>query len=264
MNPPAPAGQQDMANTRTRSADGTEIGFDRQGSGPALIMVDPAGGYSGFDQLHGLAARLADHFTVIRYDRRGRGRSQDTPPYAVAKEIEDLTAMVDEAGGSASVYGLSSGGLLALHAATEGVPITSLVLFEPPVRAEGEPPDTRFTNEIKALVAEGRRQEAVTHFLTGIGVPPEYLGPVPPAFEAVAHTLAYDCEISNATTFDLLRRVETRTLILDSQGSSEDLTGGAGAIAEALPKGTLHSLQGGWHGAPDEDIAEAVIDYLTR
>jgi len=250
------------AHETVRSADGTEIAFERSGSGPALVMVDPAGGYSGFDNIRGLGALLAADFTVLTYDRRGRGASGDTAPYAVAREVDDLAAVIAEAGGSASVYGFSSGALLALHAAAAGVPIDRLVLFEPPVRGEGEPPDTAFAAEIAGLVAAGRDAAAVEHFLTGIGVPPEYVS-APPALAAVAHTLMYDCEISNATDVALLRSVRTPTLVLDSQGSSDDLTGGTAAIAAALPAGTRRSLAGEWHGVPDEDLAPVVVEYLA-
>jgi pimeloyl-ACP methyl ester carboxylesterase len=123
-----------------RSADGTEIAFDRSGSGPALVMVDPALGYSGFDNIRGLGALLAADFTVYTYDRRGRGESGDTAPYAVEREVDDLGAVIAAAGGSAFVYGFSSGGLLALHAAAGGLPIRKLAVLEPPVRGEGEAP----------------------------------------------------------------------------------------------------------------------------
>jgi pimeloyl-ACP methyl ester carboxylesterase len=248
-----------------RSADGTGIAFERSGSGRAVVMIDPAGGYSGFDNIRGLGALLSAEFTVYTYDRRGRGKSGDTEPYSVAREVEDLAAVIAEAGGAASVYGFSSGGLLALHAAADARVIGKLALFEPPLRGEDEPPDPAFTAEIAELVSSGRRPEAVERFLTSIGVPSEVIagmGPVRPALEAVAHTLVYDCEISNATTFELLRSVRTPTLVLDSQGSSDDLTGGTAAIADALPSGTRLSLTGDWHGAPDEDLADAIGDFF--
>ena len=248
-----------------RSADGTEIAYTRAGAGPAVVVVDPAGGYSGFDNLGGLAALLAADFTVWRFDRRGRGRSGDTPPYAVAREVEDLAAVIGAAGGSAGLFGFSSGGLLALHAAAAGAAIERLALMEPPVRPEGEPPETAFTAELAALVGAGRRAEAAERFLAGIGVPPdviEQMAPVRPAFDAVAHTLVYDCELSDATTFDLLRSVPTPALVLDSEGSSDDLTGGTAAIAAALPDGTRRSLPGGWHGVADADLAPVVAAFL--
>jgi pimeloyl-ACP methyl ester carboxylesterase len=255
------------AQESVRSADGTRIAVERSGNGPALVMIDPAGGYSGFDNIRGLGALLAEEFTVLTYDRRGRGDSGDNEPYAVAREIEDLAAVIDAAGGSAFVYGFSSGALLALHAAAAGAPIRKLALFEPPVRGEGEPPETAFTEEIAALVSSGRRAVAVDHFLSAIGVPAEIIeqmAPVRPAIEAVAHTLVYDCEISNATTFDLLRSVRTPALVLDSQGSSDDLTGGTAAIAAALPNGRLCNLTGGWHGVPDEDLAPVVSEFFRE
>jgi pimeloyl-ACP methyl ester carboxylesterase len=253
------------AEERVASADGTEIALDRSGSGPALVMVDPAGGHSGFDNIRGLGALLAAEFTVHTYDRRGRGRSGDTEPYAVEREVEDLAAVIAAAGGSAFVYGFSSGGLLALHAAAGGVAIEKLALFEPPVREELEPPDTGFTAEIEELVSSGRRAAAVDRFLTAIGVPSEVIeqmAPVRPALEAVAHTLVYDCEISDATTFELLRSVPTPTLVLDSEGSSDDLTGGSAAIVAALPNGVGRSLTGEWHGVPDEVLAPVVIEFF--
>ncbi len=248
-----------------RSADGTEIHFDRWGSGPAVVMVDPALGYSGFDHIRGLGSLLATEFSVYTYDRRGRGDSGDTQPYAVEREVEDLAALIAEAGGSAFVYGFSSGALLALHAAGAGLPIDKLALFEPPVRGEGEPPDTAFTAEIAELVSSGRPAAAVDRFLTSIGVPPEAIAemePVRPALEAVAHTLVYDCEVSNATTFELLRSVQAPTLVLDSQGSSDDLTGGTAAIVDALPRGTRRSLTGEWHGVSHEDLAPVLREFF--
>ncbi len=255
----------ERAEGRVRSADGTEISYARAGRGPALVMVDPAGGWSGFDNIRGLGALLAADFTVITYDRRGRGSSGDTAPYAVVREIEDLAAVIAEAGGSASVYGLSSGALLALHAAAAGLPIERLALFEPPVRGDGEPPDPSFGAEIARLVASGDRVAASDRFLSAIGVPPEVIagmGPVREAFDAVAHTLPYDCAISDATTFALLRAVPAPALVLDSEGSSDDLTGGAAAIVAALPHGTRRSLAGAWHGVADEDLAPVVAAFL--
>jgi pimeloyl-ACP methyl ester carboxylesterase len=250
-----------------RSADGTPIAFERSGSGPALVMVDPALGFSGFDNIRGLGAVLANEFSVHTYDRRGRGASGDANDYAVQREVEDLAAVIAEAGGSASVYGFSSGGLLALHAAASGQAIDRLALFEPPVRAEAAPPDTDFTTEIAGLVAAERRWDAVDAFLTGIGVPAEVVAdmePMRPVLEPIAHTLVYDCELSNATTFDVLAAVTTPTIVLDSEGSSDDLTGGTAAIANALPNGARRSLPGDWHGVSDEVLARAVAEFLRE
>lgn len=245
-----------------RSADGTRIAFDRLGSGPTLVMIDPAGGYSGFDNIRGLGSRLAAEFTVYTYDRRGRGRSGDTQPYAVEREVEDLAAVIAQAGGPAFVYGFSSGGLLVLHAAARGLPIAKMALFEPPVRGEGEPPDSGFTAEIEDLVRSGRRGAAVHRFLSAIGVPSGMIAEIDPALEAVAHTLVYDCKISDATAFELFKAVQVPTLVLDSQGSSDDLAGGSTAIVQALPNATRRSLAGEWHGVADEALAPVLTQFF--
>jgi pimeloyl-ACP methyl ester carboxylesterase len=248
------------------SSDGTVIAYERAGEGPGLVLVDPALGYSGFDNVRGLGERLAADFTVYSYDRRGRGGSGDTLPYAVEREVEDLAAVIAEAGGSACIYAFSSGGLLALQAAAAGVPIEKLVLMEPPIGTDDDPADAAFTAEITELVAAGRRREAVERFLTGCGVPPDVLAgmaPSMPALEAVAHTIVYDCLISDATTRDLLAKVSTPTLVLDSQGSSDDLTGWAASVAAALPDARHRSLPGGWHGVRVEVLTPVVAEFCS-
>ena len=249
---------------RVTSRDGTAIAYERAGSGPALVLVDPALGYRGFDNVRGLGERLTADFTVYSYERRGRGDSGDTPPYAVEREVEDLAAVIAEAGGSASVYGFSSGALLALQAAAAGVPIETLVLMEPPIGTDDDPADAAFTAEIAELVAARRRREAVERFLRDM--PPEVLAgldAVMPALEAVAPTLVHDCLISTATTTELLAKVPTPALVIDSQGSSDDLTGWAASVAAALPDARHRSLPGGWHGVPVEVLAPVVTEFCT-
>jgi pimeloyl-ACP methyl ester carboxylesterase len=252
-----------------RSADGTAIAYERAGSGPAVILVDAAGGYREFGPMRSLAGLLAADFTVYAYDRRGRGESGDTPPYALEREIEDLAALIEDAGGSACVYAYSSGGLLALHAAAGGLDIPKLALFEPPINAteEDRQAGLKLTAEMTELLDAGRRGDAAEHFNRSIGVPDEMLAemrtaPFWPVFEAVAHTLLYDCAISNATSLELLGSVTTPTLVLDSQGSSDDLTGWAAQIAKELPNGTHRSLAGAWHGVPEEDLAPVLTEHF--
>jgi pimeloyl-ACP methyl ester carboxylesterase len=248
------------------SKDGTSIAYERAGAGPALVLVDPALGYRGFDNVRGLGERLTADFTVYSYERRGRGDSGDTLPYAVEREVEDLAAVIAEAGGRAGVYGFSSGALLALHAAAAGVPIEKLVLMEPPIGTDDDPADSAFTAEMAELVAAGRRREAVERFLAGVGLPAEMLAemaPMMPALDAVAHTIVYDCLISEATTTELLAKVSTPTLVIDSQGSSDDLTGWAASVAAALPDARHRSLPGGWHGVPVEVLAPVVAGFCS-
>lgn len=248
------------------SNDGTVIAYERAGTGPAIVLLDPALGYREFDNVRLLGERLAAALTVHTYDRRGRGRSTDTQPYAVEREVEDLAAVIAAAGGTACVYGFSSGALLALQAAAVGSGIEKLVLMEPPIGTDDDPADAAFTAEMTELLAAGRRREAVERFLTGCGTPPELLAeiaPSMPALEAVAHTIVYDCLISEATGSALLAKVSTPTLVLDSQGSSDDLTGWAAGVAAALPDARHRSLPGGWHGVAVEDLAPVVARFCT-
>jgi pimeloyl-ACP methyl ester carboxylesterase len=252
---------------RVTSRDGTSIAFERVGAGPALVVVDAAGNYRDFRPLRAPVERLAEHFTVHLYDRRGRGASTDTPPYAPEREVEDLDALIAEAGGSAFVYAASSGCLLALHAAAAGLAIPRLALFEPPIEPREAPEgESAFTRELAELVTAGRRREAVEFFHRGIGVPDEVIDQMTPpvwaALEAVAHTLVYDSVISDATSLSLIRKVTVPTLVVDSQGSGGELTGMAATVAAALPDGTARGLPGGWHGVPDEVLAPALTVFL--
>jgi pimeloyl-ACP methyl ester carboxylesterase len=250
-----------------RSADGTTIAFERLGSGPALILIEAAAHFRRFSSFDGLTPLLANHFTVYRYDRRGRGDSSDAGPYAVEREVEDLAALIDLAGGSASVYGYSSGALLAMHAAARGLHIPRLALLEPPLQDAEEPDaDDAFTVELVRLVDDGRRSDAVEHFHAGIAVPSEIIEqirgtPSWAAMESVAHTLVYDCAISAATTPELLERVTTPTLVLDSAGSTGNLSGWAATVARRLPDATHRSLAGEWHGVADDVLAPALVEF---
>jgi pimeloyl-ACP methyl ester carboxylesterase len=261
----------DSATSKTvTSNDGTSIAYERAGAGPALILVDAAGHYRALSSFGGLIGLLAAHFTVYNYDRRGRGDSTDTAPYAVEREVDDLAALIDEAGGSAFLYGFSSGGLVALHAAASGLAIPKLVLLEPPLATdEDRSAQAAFTAELAELVAAGRPGDTVKYFLTSIGVPDEIIAEMRQngswsAMEAVAHTLVYDCKVSEATSIQLLASVRVPTLILDSQGSSDDLTGMAALIAKALPNGSRRSLAGAWHGVADDVLAPVLTDFFKR
>jgi hypothetical protein len=162
---------------------------------------------------------------------------------------------------------MSSGSLLALHAAAGGLAIPKLALFEPPVEPDEAPTgETGFTSELAGLVAAGRRRDAVEFFHRGIGVPEEVMAQMTPpvwaALEAVAHTLVYDCVISDATSLRLIRSVTAPTLVIDSQGSGGELTGMAATVLDALPNATHRSLAGEWHGVPDEALAPVLTEFF--
>jgi pimeloyl-ACP methyl ester carboxylesterase len=254
---------------RVTSADGASIAFERSGAGPALIAVDAAGSYRAFRPFPPPVKLLAEHFTVYVYDRRGRGASTDTQPYAIEREVDDLAALIAEAGGSAFVYAFSSGGLLALHAAARGLAIPKLALFEPPIEPTEVPVgESDFTADLAELVAGGRRREAVEFFHRGIGVPDEIIDQMTPpvwaALEAVAPTLVYDCRLSDAMSLQVLRSVTVPTLVLDSQGSSPSITESAATVAAALPNSTHRHLPGDWHGVPGEVLAPALTEFFLR
>lgn len=252
---------------QVRSADGTPIAVESTGSGPALILVDAAAHYRAFSSFAGLIPLLAADFTVYHYDRRGRGDSGDTPPYAVAREIEDLAALVDHAGGSAALHGFSSGALLALHSAGAGLPITRMTLLEPPFAREDEAASqAAFTAGLRERLASGY-DAALEFFLADI-VPEEVRSGMRDdgswaAMAAVAPTLVHDSLISEATTPEVLARVTVPTLVLDSRGSTDELAGMAADIARMLPGAEHRSLPGTWHGVDDDLLAAALREFLV-
>jgi pimeloyl-ACP methyl ester carboxylesterase len=250
------------------SMDGTVIAYERAGQGLALILIDAAGHYREFTSFAGLINLLAPRFTVYHYDRRGRGGSTDTQPYAVEREIDDLAALIDEAGGSAFVYAFSSGGLLALHAAAAGLPIARMALLEPPIAPDdGRSEQRAFTTRLANFITAARPEDAVEFYLTTIGVPDDIVedmrkSPSWSAMMSVAPTLVYDSLISEATSFNLLASVIVPILVLDSEGSSNDLIGMAATVASGLPNGSHRSLAGEWHGVSDEVLAPVLIDFF--
>ncbi|GGS94001.1 alpha/beta hydrolase [Planobispora rosea] len=252
------------------SRDGTRIGFEQAGTGPTLVLVDAAGGFRGFGPMGSLAGHLADRFTVVTYDRRGRGESGDTPPYAVEREVEDLAAVIGAAGGPAFVHGFSSGAVLALLGAAAGLPISMLSLLEPPIMLDGPSPEAGegdLAAEIEELVAAGRRADAVEHFNRSIGVPEEMIAemrqaPFFPMLEGIAHTLAYDSRITPAVSRATLQSVTVPALVVNSDSSDDRLRGWAGDVAAALPQGRHLELKGDWHGVPDDVLASALAGFF--
>jgi pimeloyl-ACP methyl ester carboxylesterase len=257
-----------LATATVTSRDGTVIAYSKSGIGPPLILVDAAGHYRRFSSFDRLIGLFAADFTVYHYDRRGRGDSGDTSPYAAEREVEDLAVLMDEAGGSAFLYGFSSGGLLAVQAAAHGLSIRKLGLLEPPIALEADSEEQRtFTDELSELLTAGRRGEAVEYYLAGIGVPAEILDDMHgsdawTAMEAVAPTLLYDCMISEATPYELLASVTTPTLVIDSEGSSDDLTGMAATVARGMPNALHRSLPGEWHGVRDDLLSRTLIEFF--
>src|SRR5262245_46479457 len=163
------------------SKDGTRIAYDQRGDGPAVVLVDGAFGSRSFGPNVRTAPLLGPHFTVVHYDRRGRGESGDAHSYGVEREIEDLAGAIDSAGGSAAVFGTSSGGNLALKAAARGLPITRLALWEPNfIVNDSRPPlPPGYVDHLNELIGADRRGDAVEYFMTvAIGMPAEFVAPM--------------------------------------------------------------------------------------
>ena len=252
------------------SKDGTRIAFDRMGAGPSVILV--TGGSVDRSSNAPVAERLAGRSTVFNYDRRGRGPSGDTPPYAVQREIEDLEAVIDAAGGAAFVCGLSSGAALALEAGVSGLNITKLALWEPPYigdPAMRPPSDTAQTFE--RLVSDDRRGDAVEFFMANVvGMPAEFVAqartqPWWAATEALAHTLAYDATIMGDYSVPLEKaaRVAAPTLVLAGGASFPFMQETAQALAGALPNGEVRTLEGQTHDVAPEVLAPALEEFFT-
>jgi pimeloyl-ACP methyl ester carboxylesterase len=251
------------------SRDGTSIAFDRLGSGPAVVLV--SGGSTDRGANAPLAESLANDFTVLNYDRRGRGPSGDTPPYAVEREVEDIQAVLAAAGDGASLYGTSSGAALALEAAASGVPIAKLALWEPPfIQDETARPPADQVERYEAMLAEDRRADMVEFFMREVvRMPPEFVdearsAPFWAATEAIAHTLAYDARIMGDYSIPIDRAVRVRvpTLILVGGASFPFMRETAESLVAALPHGEMRVLEGQTHDVAPEIMAAALRDFL--
>lgn len=232
-----------------------------------LLLIEPAGHYRGLSAFDDLVPLLAPRFTVCRYDRRGRGESGDTLPYAPEREVEDLAAVVDAVGGHAFAYGYSSGALLALHAAARGVRLAGLVLMEPPLQDAAATGPDPLTKELADLIRAGRNEDAVAHFHAAIGVPDEMIDGMRGTdrwarMVGIAPTLVYDCRLSEAMGRDVIASVRVPALVLDSAGSSDDLTGSAATAARLIPGARHKSLPGEWHVVAPELIAREIAAHL--
>ena len=251
------------------STDGTTIAFDRLGSGPPVVLV--CGGSVDRTANAAIAQELASDFTVFNYDRRGRGDSGDTLPYAIDREVEDIEAVIGAAGGLAFLWGSSSGAVLALIAA-ESVPVTKLALWEPPFVPEGVPrPPEDQVSQYETMIAEGRRGDAVEYFMTKvIGMPPEVVAgartqPWWAATEALAHTLAYDARIMGDYTIpkDLAASVKVPTMVIAGGADFPWMRQTAETLAAALPDGQVRILEGQGHDVDPGVLAPLLSEFFN-
>ena len=261
---------------KVTSRDGTPIAFDRLGDGPPVIVV--CGVTCDRAMTRPTAEELAKHFAVFNYDRRGRGDSCDTTPYAVEREIEDIGALVAEAGGTASMYGHSSGAGLVLHAAAHGLPIAKLVLHDPPYAPDGDQEARRISREygqnLKDMLSEARRGDAVELFMTLVGMPQEMVEgmrhtPRWAELEAMAPTLAYDSEVmgdigrDGTIPVDQASRVRVPALVLTGGADYPWMTDVGRRLADAMPNGRHRILENQEHVVPPEVLVPVLADFFA-
>ena len=259
------------------SKDGTTIAFDQLGQGPALILVGGTFEQRAMDsETSQLAALplLSQHFTVFHYDRRGRGDSTDTEPYAVEREIEDIEALIDEAGGSAFVFGISSGAALALEAAIRlGDKIKKLAMYEPPYFSDKTTQQVwmDYRKQLRQVLAEGRRGDAVALWMMTTGMPAEQVPeirqhPMWPMWEAVAPTLVYDAAVMGedfSVPTERAARLAVPTLIMDGSVSYPFMHIATIALANAIPSAQHRTLEGQTHEVAAEAIAPVLVEFFA-
>jgi pimeloyl-ACP methyl ester carboxylesterase len=256
------------------SKDGTRIAFTQSGKGQPIILVEGALGYRSFGLMPELAQHLSPHYTVYTYDRRGRGESGDTAPYAVEREVEDIEALIEEAGGSAFVYGISSGGALALEAAIRlGNKVKKLAIYEAPYNSDAAARKgmSEYANQLKAAIAEGRRGDAAVLFMQLVGTPADQVegmrhAPMWPMFEAVAPTLVYDNAVLGIDGAVPIRRaasVAVPTLVMAGSATIPFMHVTADALAKAIPNAQRRTLEGQTHQVAAEAIAPALTEFFA-
>jgi hypothetical protein len=262
-----------MSTNHVTSKDGTTIGFDRLGDGPAVILI--SGGSVDRTSNAGLAANLASDFTAFNYDRRGRGDSGDTLPYAIEHEVEDIDAVVTAAGGSAYLYGSSSGAALGLIAADALGPdrITKLAMWEPPFFVDpSKGPPTDHIQQYDTMIAEGRPGDAAEYFMSKVvGMPADFVAfaktqPWWANQVKIAHTLAYDARIMDdySLPLDRARRVSVPAIVLAGGASFPFLPETAKALVQVFPNGTLQILEGQSHDVSPDALGPALKSFFAR
>jgi pimeloyl-ACP methyl ester carboxylesterase len=258
-------------DNKTLSKDGTSIAYRRTGQGPAVILV--SGAMSTGATVAPLAGPLSRHFTVVVHDRRGRGESGDTQPYDVRREVEDLAALIDVVGGEASLYGVSSGGALVLRAAASGLPVHRVAVYEVPyaVDEDGVRQRREYTARLTEALEQGRRGDAVEHFLRLTGLAEEMIqgarqSPMWAGMESLAASLAYDdaCMGDSRVPRETLAALDVPVLSLAGTLSPASMREAAEAVAQAAPQGTYRPLEDQTHMVDPNVLAPVLAEFFAR
>jgi pimeloyl-ACP methyl ester carboxylesterase len=264
-------------NTVT-SKDGTTIAYDQNGSGPALILVGGALEQRAMNSETAQLAThplLAQHFTVIQYDRRGRGDSGDTLPFALECEIEDIEALISAAGGSAYLFGISSGAALALQAAIKlgNSKVKKLAIYEAPYNDDAAARQAwkDYRQQLDTLLAQRRNADALASFMLLTGMPPEHLEavrhhPMWPMWEAVAPTLAYDAASMGdeaAVPVAQAASLSMTALVMNGGASYPFMKAAAEALTAAMPHARHLTLEGQTHEVSVDVLAPVLVEFFT-
>lgn len=255
------------------SKDGTSIAYDVRGSGPAVILIDGAFCGRNMGPMPKLAPLLAPHFTVYNYDRRSRGDSALSTDYSPDREYEDLAALIDIAGGSASLYGTSSGAALALFATARGLPVDRLAIFEPPFTdvPGGRPMPVGYQAEIERLVAAGKRADIIKYFMVKMIGMPALMMPMMrlnPGWKGMLHnapSLAHDAAVMEGYGFptEVARSIRVPTIVMSGDKTFKQLKEPARLAHETIPGARFALLPGQSHDAAAELVAPVLIDFFT-
>jgi pimeloyl-ACP methyl ester carboxylesterase len=260
------------------SKDGTKIAYDQAGSGPTLILVGGMFEQRAFDSETAklaLQPLLAKRFTVIHYDRRGRGDSADTLPFAVEREIEDIETLIDKVGAPAYVFGISSGAALAFEAALKlGNKVKKLALYEPPYNddADARSAWVGFRKDLDTAIGEGRNADAVGLFMSLLGMPADQLAgmreyPMWGMWEAIAPTMAYDAAAIGPEAAVPLERatgLKVPTLAMDGSESYPFMHVSAEALAKAIPDAQHRRLDGQTHEVNTDVLAPILVEFFQN
>ncbi|MEU3985075.1 alpha/beta hydrolase [Streptomyces sp. NPDC026672] len=252
------------------SRDGTPIAYTRGGRGPAVVLV--SGAMSTGGTLAPLAARLADRCTVVPFDRRGRGASGDTPPYAVAREVEDLAALIEVVGGTASLYGVSSGGALVLEAVASGLPVERAAVYETPYadHGGGVPERVEYSERLARALGEGRRGDAVELFLRLTGLAEEMIqgarrSPMWAGMEEIAPSLAHDDAVmaGGLVPRERIASIGVPVLAIAGGASPAWLRAAVRDVADVAPRGTYTVLEDQTHMVDPDVLAPVLAEFFT-
>jgi pimeloyl-ACP methyl ester carboxylesterase len=249
------------------SRDGTKIAFEKVGSGPALVIV--SGALADRNGGKPLAGKLMHRFTVYTYDRRGRGESSDTKPYAVEREIEDLGALIELAGGKAYLYGVSSGAALTLQAAAKLGPlqVPKLAVYDTPY-GQAERDFNEQKARINQLVQTGKPGDAAAFFFSAIGTPPQVLEDMKQSpdwanMSRMDFTLAYDYAVlGNGEVPETVKRIAAPTLVMEGEKSLPFMHATADRIAELVPNAQRKTLKGQAHQAAPDVVAPLLTEFF--